>query len=502
MNSHTTPPPNELDELAALTGYQPEPLDGRAAPTAKLDSLTGDADDEAGDSTALLDPEDLDDEASRHRLWSSPWSKLAFVGLIVGAGAAGIGLLLFSFQSKWNSGQPEVAAETQPAPTPTTLPTDPSNGEVGDLKTKEALSRQAEALSQTTDSVTPAPSTPGATPAPASATAPAEAITPTPVTPIQRSATPSYREPVTYSAPVAPPRAASGSASRAAPKADPHEQWQTAAQLGSYGQISYPPSPAVAPTATMAAATQPDPTPPGPPTDPQQTRYTADANAILSGTPSRVISVTAGTTTAATLVTPIVWAQDLDNSEQPQRFGVQLTQPLLAADGTEALPTGTQMVAQVDTISDSGLVELSVLAVVAPTSNGNQLVAVPPGAILIQGEGGNPLMAQNYNNDGRIQQLNTQIGIIGALGKVGELLNRPTNATTTTSPYLSTTSVSNGNTNLLGGLLEGGFGAMQDQMTQQDQQEIKDILNRPNVWFVPANQALQVFASSSFEVMP
>ena len=289
-----------------------------------------------------------------------------------------------------------------------------------------------------------------------------------------------------------------------APMVDPTEQWQSALALGSYGQISYGSSSGPTQSASPTVLTSYNPgreEVDNKSDDYQQSLYAADEAAILSGIPRSITTISAGSRAAATLSTPIVWDQDLDSDQQPQRFGLQLSQPLIAVDGSEALPAGTQMVAQVNTVSDSGFVQLLVQAVIVPTAKGNQIIVIPPGAISIQGSGGNPLMAENYhNNNGRVRRLNTQIGIIGALGKVGELLNRASNTSTVSSPYISSTSVSNGQTNILGGLLEGGFGALQQQVTQQDQQEVENILSRPNVWYVPAGQSLQIFADSSFEV--
>lgn len=527
--------PLELDELAALTGYENGTVTNGALTTAAPVSVESEDEDDSSNpeqvETGLLDPEDFHvDDATQHRLWNSPWSKLIFVGLFLGVGALTVGLVMFGFQSKWSSSQdPTTAPKVQPPPPKTEEQFAPLS-ETGDLKTKEALSRQATALDQNTDSVTAAPGTTSAgTPATAArpailTTAPRAATTPiqysAPASASSRysasSSTPSYSPPASvssqYSAPAPVQYSAPAASLNSAPSADPVEQWQSAVALGSYGQVSYSSS---APVATPALASTDnstgnsaystvlaDKTAP-PPADYQQSLYEADASAILSGAPSHVTTIMAGTVAAATLSTPVVWAQDLDNSQQPQRFGIQITQPLLAADGSEALPVGTQLVAQVDTISDSGLVELSIQSVIEPSANGNRLVSVPPGALMIQGDRGRPLMAENYhNNGGRINQLNTQVGIIGALGKLGELLNRPSNTSTVSSPYLSSTSTSNNSTNILGGLLEGGFGSLQEQMTQQDQQEIKDILDRPNVWYVPEGASIQIFANSSFVVAP
>ena len=527
----SSPTASELDELAALTGYQDESANGKApAPVATADASAkgiesnseGDIEEseDSSEEKALLDPEDLVvDDATPQRLWSSPWAKLGFVGLFLGVGVFAVGAFAFGVQSRWSSTQEPVAEVVAPPELEPLDPTAQLQSETGDLKTKAALGRQATALNQTTDSVsaTSDPLTPGG-PTPKPATAPSPGVVSSaapssavraPVSRISEYSPPAAPRPQ-YSPPAASQLASAGSVSAAtsarAPAVNPTEQWQSTLALGSYGQINYSPLPTSAAQSTspgmLASYTQNSPgVVADKSNDYQQALYAADEAAILSGQPRSAATITAGTTATATLSTPIVWDQDLNSDQQPQRFGLQLTQPLLAVDGSEALPAGTQMVAQVNTVSDSGFVQLSVQAVITPTAKGNQLVVIPPGAISIQGDSGNPLMAENYhNNSGRIRRLNTQIGIIGALGKVGELLNRPSNTSTVSSPYISSTSVSNGSTNIIGGLLEGGFSSLQQQVTQQDQQEVEDILSRPNVWYVAAGQSLQVFADSSFEV--
>ena len=522
--SATTPTPDELDELAALTGYEAEPTSGklpapRATPEAAVplpNTTEGDVpDDDVVEAMPLLDEEDLQEDTTPPKAWNNPWIKLGGVALVLGAIALVVGFGVMGFQSEWSDSQkPEVATSEEPIEGE--MPeVDPSQSEVGDLKTKEALSRQATALDQTNDDVIATAPIPATVATPNAPTASAPTVSSAPVAtarpPIQYAGLPPVSRSVSQpSAPVSAPASYSQPSTASTAQAlDPMEQWLAASSLGSYGQVSYASTvpvsqPAVAQTAVvpavattvedgtgiveLAAAYE-------------QSLYDADAAAILSGTPSSITQITAGTMAIATLRTPIVWDQDLDSEQQPQRFGLQLTQPLLAADGSEALPVGTQMVAQVVTVSDSGLVELSVQAVIEPTARGNQLVVVPPGAIFVFGESGNPIMAQNYHhNRGRIRGLNAQIALMGALGKVGELLNRPSSATTTSTPYISSTSVNNDDTNIIGGLLEGGFNSLEQQVSQQNQQEIQGILSRPSVWYVPAGDDLQIFVNSSFQV--
>ncbi|WP_017302370.1 TrbI/VirB10 family protein [Nodosilinea nodulosa] len=467
---------DELSHLAALTGYSDE--------TVTATTLT---------PSPLLDPEDFEtepDPTTQPQLWSNPWAKAVFVGSGLAIAIGLVAIFLHSVHAPTKTSA--TAADTAPAVATTASPatqpeTDPN--EIGRLKTVEALGTQTQALKEDKAQPTPPSPTVTTTPIPATAVSTPPVSHPAPVT---------YAPPPSYSAPM---RSAPVASVAPAVQADPVKQWQTAVALGSYGQISYstekpstaPPVASAAPSPDVEAAPKAN--------DPDQTRYAADAAAILSGVPSHVVSILAGAKAAATLSTPVVWAQDLDSTQQPQRFGLQLTEPMLAADGTVALPAGTQMVTQVDTISESGLVELSVIAVVIPTASGNQVVPVPPGAVLTQGEQGNPLMASEYNHDaGHIQSLDAGVALMGALGKVGEILNRPNSQTSTGSVFYSSSTTTNPAPNILGAVLEGGFDALHDQVSDRQQQEIKDILSRPNVWYIPAGQPVQVFTGTSFEV--
>lgn len=469
---------DELSHLAALTGYSDEPVTPQVS----------------NSPSPLLDPEDFEPDpapTTQQPLWSNPWAKAGFVGsglaLLIGL----VALFLHSVQgpTETQAAETETIPPVETAPL-TNLPPDADAEEIGRLKTVGALGTQTQALkAEKAQPVTAAPTT--VSPKAVTAT-PA----PMPPTPTSRP-TPTYTPPPTYSAPVRSTAIAPASIPPSAPavRANPVEQWQTAVALGSYGQVSYGneataiATPTLAPSTDLRADTA------------SQVRYEADAAAILSGIPNQVASILAGSQAAGTLSTPIVWAPDLDNTQQPQRFGLQLTEPMLAADSTIALPIGTQLVTQVDTISSSGLVQLSVIAVVKPTLSGNQVVPVPPGALLIQGAQGNPLMASQYNAEGdRLAGLDAGVALMGALSQVGEILNRPTSQTSTGSIFYSSSTTTNPAPNLLGAALEGGFDALHDQVSERQEQEIEAILSRPNVWYIPAGQPVQVFTGTSFEV--
>ena len=496
--SHAAPP-DELAQFATMTGYIPESPAGKnrsqTSPITQPQSpdTTGDRDDE----TPLLDEADLaepEHSETKTPLWANPLAKAGFVTTLMGAAIGTVGLFLWSVNGNWNNQLAQPAKPQSPAATPS--PTvDPQQAEVGRLKTVAALGSQAQTLRQNAKQpTTPLRSAP--IKAGKSTTSPPASSVETPVRnpPVVYSSAPAYSSPVNAGA-----RNVSETQTTPPPPSsavvNPQQAWQTAQALGSYGQTSD------ANQSRQDAAPPTQPSGDTPPNDSQQSRYDTDAAALLSGVATRVVKIGPGAIATATLKTPIIWAQDLKSSQQPQRFGLQLTQPLRAVDGTVALPNGTEMIAKVDTVSGSGLVELSVAALVVPTSQGNQVVNVPAGTVLIAGQNGTPLIAGNYTNT-RKQLLNKDLGIalMGALGQVGTLLNRPLNESTSTSPYLSSTNVNNGSTNILGGLLQGGFGALQNQVSQRQQQDVQAILNRPNIWYVPSDRSVQVFINSSFEV--
>lgn len=508
-------PWNELAELAAMTGYQVEPPPGKSQNAKAAESL--------------LDDGDLEDLEANSRtttpLWSNPIAKTAFVSTLMATGLGSVGLFIWSLNGNWNKNLTvikPVATDSE-----ATSKTNPEQAEISRLKTVTALGSQAQIIKQ-------APKTPArflpssdkskSSKAPTRAEKPLAVSPPlvdhSPIalappsptyTPVSRSISPVAERVPEFSRPVSSPVPAS-------PPVDPNEAWQKALAVGNYGQNN---DRTIAPTdQPIASAEQPpqlssavmrsqEETSPAPKelkltrsvSDDQQSRYEADAEVLLSDVPRHTVTIVPGAIATGRLATPVIWTQDLKAEQQLQRFVLQLSQPIYETDGSVAFPAGSQMVAKVDAVSNSGMMELSVVEAVVPTSNGSQVIKIPAGTMFIAGEGGQPLIAKNHNPQrGEVARRDVEIALMGALGQVGSLLNRPSNQTTTTSPYLSTTSISNGQTNLLGGILEGGFGKLASQVSQRQQQQIQEILQRPNFWYVPAGQSIQVFTTSSVEV--
>ena len=483
------PPPDELEQLAAMTGYSLEASPGKTKlQTATIPKpLVPPTETDGNDDTPLLDTEDLaetepTDAKTKTPLWSNPLAKAGFVTALMGVAIGTVGIFLWSVNGNWNSQLAQQPKSPTPAITPSPT-TDPQQAEVGRLKTVAALGSQAQTLRQNAKNPTALPRN-----------MPTKAVKPTTSveTPARPNPTVVYSPPQSYASPVTPPPQSS-IATRTQPAGLSYEssrgmahragvrQFRANQRIESVWEECRADSIAQRRSTTISLRCR--------------------CRSVIVRCSNSCCQNCARSDRHRNLKDPIIWAQDLKSNQQPQRFGLELTQPLRAADGMVALPTGTQMIAKVDAVSGSGLVELSVGAIVVPTNQGNRVVNVPTGAIFVAGQDGSPLMAGNYTNT-HMQLLGKDIGIalMGALGQVGTLLNRPLNESTTTSPYLSSTNVSNGRTNILGGLLQGGFGGLQNQVSQRQQQDVQAILNRPNVWYIPSDRPVQVFINSPFEV--
>lgn len=147
------------------------------------------------------------------------------------------------------------------------------------------------------------------------------------------------------------------------------------------------------------------------------------------------------------------------------------------------------------------MMQIEAQQAIVQTAGGTQTVNLPPGSVLITGQGGNPLIAESRKPGAR-NSLGDDIEVaaMGALGQVGSLLNRPANESTMTSPYLSSTNVTNGSTSIVGGILEGGFNALMESTQARQQQRQQEMQQRPNLWFVPAGQTVQVFVNAPVQM--
>lgn len=232
----------------------------------------------------------------------------------------------------------------------------------------------------------------------------------------------------------------------------------------------------------------------------------AEEASILSGV--RVRSLQVGDRAQGQLVTPVIWAgnearaaatKSTQESPAGEKFIIQLQEPLTDKSGFVTLPIGTQIVAQVIEVNESGWLKLNVSQAVVD----NQEYMLPPGAISIRGVDGQPLMASKWGDRGSaIASGDISTFLFGSLSRVGQVLTQPDSQSSTTTSgfgFSSSTTNQSGGRNLLGAILDGGFTPLTQQILKRNEQRIQELTSRPDVWYVPAGTSVQVFVNQSFE---
>lgn len=228
---------------------------------------------------------------------------------------------------------------------------------------------------------------------------------------------------------------------------------------------------------------------------------------LLSGVPVRYLQV--GELASGELLTPVIWAgarasagsaSNSAASSAQEKFIVELHEPLTDPQGSVMLPQGTQIVAQIINVGESGLTQLEATQAIV---DGQEYV-LPPGAISIRGSDGQPLMADKWGKKGNvIASRDVTAFLFGSLSKVGEVLNQPDvqqSINSSSGGFSSSTTTSNRRPNLLGAILDGGFGPLTQQILQRNDKAIQEIMSRPDVWYVRAGTNIQVFVNRSFEM--
>jgi Bacterial conjugation TrbI-like protein len=284
---------------------------------------------------------------------------------------------------------------------------------------------------------------------------------------------------------------------------DPMEQWQELAKLGSYGSIQ-PEAPPQrtefsdseqatqrvrqaiqnAPYSVASSSNSPEPEPPP---------ILEEAEAPILESDSVRHSLTVGTTGSGELLTPLAIAE----SNNADRFTVKLTEPLMDNQGQIAFPDNTELVVQVDSVSETGQVHSSAIAATWSIHGQQKELTLPPGAIQVRGEGGEPLMAEHFEDrGGAIAGMDAGQFLLGAAGRAAQLYTRSGSRVQTSG---SSTIVSEDNPapNIIAGLVEGGTDAVLDSIQQRNQRAIERMETTPNIRFVEAGTPVEIFVNQS-----
>jgi hypothetical protein len=222
-------------------------------------------------------------------------------------------------------------------------------------------------------------------------------------------------------------------------------------------------------------------------------------------TSDSALEVAIGTSVNARVVVPMLWDESGENPTNG-RFAIQLTEDMQTTDGSVALPTGTILITQVESVNRSNrLVNMSVVALVYPDSQGHmRQEEIPAGNLLIRGKNNQPLIAQGlFDKGSQIAKQDLLIGVISSLGRVGEIINQPRTQSSSSSSsfgFSQSTVTTTSNPNVLAAALEGFFKVTGDRLTKRSDQAVQEMLKKPNVAVVPEGTEVSVFVNSFLRV--
>jgi hypothetical protein len=228
-------------------------------------------------------------------------------------------------------------------------------------------------------------------------------------------------------------------------------------------------------------------------------RTTAGENTEGS-TAMREIAI--GSSAQAKVIVPMIW-DEAGQSPTAGRFAVQLTEDVIATDGAIALPSGTVLITQVENVTRGNrLVSQSVVALVYPDSAGRiQQVPIPPGYLIVRGIDNQPLIADSlFDRGSEIAKADILVGILGSLGRVGEIINRPAQETfSQQSGFFGSTAVkttTSSEPNILAAALEGFFTPTAQRLRERSDRNAQELLKRGNVAIVPEGTQVSVFVNA------
>ncbi|PSR19309.1 hypothetical protein C8255_02815 [filamentous cyanobacterium CCP3] len=493
---------------------------------------------------------------SERPFWKLPVPKLVLIGAALVPVFALAGVFIAGSRQGDAPDTATTTAEpdqTEAQPQTVEAELEEARAEIAALKAQMALEDQG--VVQTTASgepprpaTTPAPPSPKSvatpsrpTPQPVVST-PQPTISARPASPVVSYPAPTPRlQPAATTTPVVsrPSAVPAGSTPAAEPAIDPAERWRQLAQVGSYGSLPLPeesaepasvPEPVAQAQFAYATTLPPAPAPVSPPEstttggmpefstaeppDLQPIEALDEGSVaaiddeaptypdILPAEEARILqpappaSLVAGTQSSGSLVTPVI----LDSTAEGNNLLVVLSEPLIDSQGQVAIPAGGELVVQVETVSDNGLVQLSATQAIWDDQGQARELVLPQGVIQIRGQGGIPLQAEAYDDIGPdIAAMDAGQFALGSIRRASELYTRPNTRVETGS---STTVVTTENPapNVLAGVLEGGTDAILDTITERNQRAIEELEQRPRIAYIEAGRPVQVFVNQSMQM--
>jgi hypothetical protein len=196
-------------------------------------------------------------------------------------------------------------------------------------------------------------------------------------------------------------------------------------------------------------------------------------------------TVPATTRVKAKVATAIAWV----GSDTQQTFRLQLSEPLIATDGTPVLPQNTHLTAKVVRSDPLGYVDVAITSALV---NGQEL-PITPGTLIVQGTTGEPLQAKVKSKGSGFRSVIVNAGLTG-LSKGLDTLNSPTIFSSGNS-----STVTNNNPNVAAGIGAGITSSLANQGQARLQRAGHNQTAQP-VLLLKEGMSLELFVNRPFSL--
>ncbi|MEH1949135.1 MAG: hypothetical protein V7K77_19590 [Nostoc sp.] len=493
-----------------------------------------------GSEDSATPPESLSlpqEVQTKQALSSNPFAKLGLVGAATLAIVLVGGVFLSQLMSSSNQ-KPKniVSPPVQEQPTDESI-SQQMEAQVDTLKTKLALTEQAQMVKAAQQQLRIAKSTPTVALQQPSVrqkvipTPPPTAYVPRTVTVERFIRVPASQPSLSPQPPVANPTQPVVNVTPPTPPS-PFEEWARLAKLGSYGQVNASNQP-TSNIATLEPATNAQPQQEATNPNPEQTSQQNNP-AVSQAQPQGQKSVAVGSSAKAVLATAIFGETSNksgggggDTNEAKNVFVIRLKEALKSTDGTIALPANTEFLTEIGSLSEQGLLQMNVVKVISQNNGNPTEQSLPNNAIILRGTQGKPLIANKFpGQSSSIASMDAGLFVLGGIAKAAELVNRPdtkvvpfyntggldsngnpidngtndtngTNGTNGTRYPLGYTTITENKRNLLAGVAEGGMNSVVPQIAQRNQQAIAQMSQQGGVWFLPAGTNIEIYVNQA-----
>ncbi|MEH2241780.1 hypothetical protein [Nostoc sp.] len=477
------------------------------------------SEDFATPQESLSQPQEVQ---TKQALSSNPFAKLGLVGAATLAMVLVGGVFLSQLMGGSNQKPKNIVSPQVPEQPTNQSSSQQLAGEVDTLKTKLALTEQAEMVKAAQQQLRTAKSTPTVVlKEPSVSSRGTERVIPIPPPPtayVPRTVTVERIVKVPASQPVPSPQLPVVKQNtqpqtvvniNPASPPSPLQEWRRLAKLGSYGQVD-----ATNQSNNIAAAPEPANNP-----QPQQQKTPqpeTPAPEVSQAQPVGQKSLAVGTSAKAVLATAIFGETTTksgggDEADQGKNvFVIKSQEALKSKDGTTVIPANTEFLAEISSINEQGLMQMNVTKLISPNNGNPTEQSLPNNAITLRGAQGKPLVANKFpSQSSSIASMDAGLFVLGGLAKAAELVNLPdthlqavspvtdangtTNTTTTNSGYITT--ITEPRRNLAAGVVEGGLNSVVPQIAQRNQQAIAQMSQQTNVWFMKAGTTVELYVN-------